>query len=184
MVSGSYFSVLGVRPALGRLIGASDDVRPGDHPVVVLSYDYWKNRLGSPADVIGRKVLLNNHPMTVIGVAASGFRGMDTGEPATLWIPATMAREATLEFDANTPSAHVLGACVRQAKGRRHCGGGEERTSAVVYVDACDRHEDARVFRASHHNSSTSFAHPQSRCCRRLKGGPACAAAWRGRSIC
>ena len=46
MVSGSYFSVLGVRPELGRLIGASDDMRPGDHPVLVLSYDYWKNSLG------------------------------------------------------------------------------------------------------------------------------------------
>ncbi len=99
MVSGSYFAVLGVRSELGRLIGASDDIRPGDHPVVVLSYDYWKDRLGGAADVVGRKVLLNNHPMTVIGVAASGFRGVDTGEPATLWIPAVMAREATLEFN-------------------------------------------------------------------------------------
>lgn len=113
MVSGSYFPVLGIRPELGRLIGASDDVRPGDHPVVVLSYDYWKNRLGGAADVIGRSVLLNNHPMTVIGVAASGFRGMDAGEPATLWIPAVMAREATLEFngvlDRRAVWMHVFG---------------------------------------------------------------------------
>ena len=100
MVSGSYFAVLGVRPALGRLIDASDDVRYGDHPVVVLSYDYWKNSLGGADDVVGRRVLVNNHPMTVIGVAASGFRGMDLGEPAALWVPAMMAREATLEFNS------------------------------------------------------------------------------------
>jgi predicted permease len=113
MVSGSYFSVLGVRPELGRLIGASDDVRPGDHPVVVLSFDYWKNRLGGADDVVGRMILLNNFPMTVIGVAASGFRGMDAGEPATLWIPAVMAREATLEFnrilDRRVVWMHVYG---------------------------------------------------------------------------
>ena len=99
VVSGSYFTVLGIRPALGRLIGASDDVQLGQHPVVVLSHDYWKNRLGGAGDVVGREVLINKHPMTVIGIAPAGFRGMDVGEPATLWIPAMMAREATIEFD-------------------------------------------------------------------------------------
>ena len=99
VVSGSYFTVLGIRPALGRFIGASDDVQLGQHPVVVLSHDYWKNRLGSAEDVIGREVLINKHPMTVIGIAPAGFHGMDVGEPATLWIPAMMAREATIEFD-------------------------------------------------------------------------------------
>jgi predicted permease len=99
MVSGSYFSVLGVRAARGRLIGASDDVRPGDHPVVVLAYDYWKNVLGGADEVIGRGVLVNGQPMTVIGVAERGFRGMDIGAPAALWVPTMMARRATLELD-------------------------------------------------------------------------------------
>src|SRR5688572_30398652 len=53
IVTGSYFTVLGVRPALGRLIEPSDDLQPSAHPVIVLSHDYWQNRLGSPADVIG-----------------------------------------------------------------------------------------------------------------------------------
>jgi predicted permease len=99
MVSGSYFSVLGVRAERGRLIGPSDDVYPGEHPVVVLSYDYWRNALGGADDVIGRGVFINGHPMTVIGVAAADFRGMDIGEPAGLWVPAMMARQATLELD-------------------------------------------------------------------------------------
>jgi predicted permease len=99
MVSGWYFSVLGVRAYTGRLIAVSDDMRPGDHPVVVLSYDYWQDRLGAAADVVGRHVSINGHPMTVIGVAASGFRGLDVGEPAAMWVPTMMAREATLELD-------------------------------------------------------------------------------------
>ena len=99
VVSGSYFSVLGVRPALGRLIEESDDLQPGAHPVVVFSFDYWQNRLGGAKDVIGLKVRINNYPMTVIGVAAAGFRGVDWGEVPSLWVPAMMKKQATPEFD-------------------------------------------------------------------------------------
>jgi predicted permease len=99
IISGSYFPVLGVRPELGRLIDQSDDLQPGAHPVVVLSHDYWKNNLGGAPDIVGRKVLVNNYPMTVIGVAAAGFRGMDIGEVPALWIPAMMKRQATPHWD-------------------------------------------------------------------------------------
>jgi predicted permease len=99
MVSGSYFSVLGVRAERGRLIGPSDDVHAGEHPFVVLSYDYWRKAFGGADEAIGREVFINGRPMTVIGVAAAGFRGIDIGEPAGLWVPAMMARQATLELD-------------------------------------------------------------------------------------
>jgi predicted permease len=66
---------------------------------VVVSFDYWRNRLGGARDIVGRKVLVNNHPMTVIGVAAAGFRGMDWGEVPSLWIPTMMKRQATPDFD-------------------------------------------------------------------------------------
>ena len=99
IVSGNYFDVLGVRPARGRLLDESDDLRPGAHPVVVLSFDYWKNRLGERPDVVGRKVLVNNYPMTVAGVAGAGFRGVDWGEVPSLWIPTMMKRQATPDFD-------------------------------------------------------------------------------------
>jgi predicted permease len=98
IVSGSYFRVLGVPATAGRLIDASDDVTPGNHPVVVLSHAYWRDAFGGAADVVGRRVLVNSHPMTVIGVAAQGFHGLDVGEPAALWVPAMMAREAMVEF--------------------------------------------------------------------------------------
>jgi predicted permease len=98
IVTGSYFPVLGVRPALGRLIVESDDQKPGAHPVVVVSFDYWKNSLGAALDVIGRKVRVNNNPMTVIGVAQEGFRGIDRGDVPALWVPAMMAPQAA-EFN-------------------------------------------------------------------------------------
>ena len=99
LVTGSYFRVLGVRPLLGRTIQESDDQQPGAHPVVVLSFDYWKNRLGSRADIVGRTVLINTHPMTVIGVADAGFRGIDWGAVPSVWIPTMMKRQATPDFD-------------------------------------------------------------------------------------
>jgi predicted permease len=98
IVSGSYFQVLGVSAALGRLLGNDDDGTPGANPVVVLSYDFWKTQLASAPDVIGRKVLVNQNPMTVIGVAAPSFRGIDVGEVPSLWIPAAMSAQAIPGF--------------------------------------------------------------------------------------
>ena len=78
--------------SLGRLLDESDDQQPGAHPVVVLSFDYWRNHLGSRPDIVGRTVLVNTHPMTVIGVAAEGFRGVDWGEVPSVWVPTMMKR--------------------------------------------------------------------------------------------
>ena len=99
IVSGSYFPVLGVRPESGRLIDRSDDLHPGGHPVVVLSSTYWRNSLGGVADIVGRRVLVNNYPMTVIGIAPASFPGVDPLTVPALWIPAMMKRQATPEWD-------------------------------------------------------------------------------------
>jgi predicted permease len=99
IVSDNYFSVLGVSPALGRVLGSDGDGAPGSNPVVVLSHDFWKTQLAGVADVVGRKVLVNQHPMTVIGVAAPEFHGIDVGEVPSLWIPATMSAQAIPGFD-------------------------------------------------------------------------------------
>ncbi len=98
IVSGSYFPVLGVSAALGRLLGNDDDGTPGANPVVVLSYDFWKTQFAGAPDVMGRKVLVNQNPMTVIGVAAPSFRGIDVGEVPSLWIPAAMSAQAIPGF--------------------------------------------------------------------------------------
>jgi predicted permease len=99
IVSGSYFPVLGLRPEIGRLIDPSDDRQPDAHPVVVLAAHYWRNTLGGAPDIVGRRVLINNYPMTVIGVAPATFRGLDVGESIDLWIPAMMKRQATPEWN-------------------------------------------------------------------------------------
>src|SRR6185295_13188253 len=99
IVSGSYFPVLGVRPALGRLLNEDDDRQPGAHPVVVLSHAYWLKAFGGGPDVVGRRVLVNNFPMTVVGVASATFRGIDIGDVPAVWIPAAMKKQATPEWD-------------------------------------------------------------------------------------
>jgi predicted permease len=113
IVSGSYFPTLGVKPALGRLIGDTDDLQPNAHPVVVLSYDYWRNRLGADPAIVGKRVLVNSFPMTVIGIAAQGFRGVDWGAVPVIWIPIMMKRQATpgwdALFDRRTMWLHIFG---------------------------------------------------------------------------
>ena len=113
IVSGTYFSVLGVSPALGRVLGNDDDRTPDASPIVVLAYDFWKSQLAGAPDVVGRKVLVNQHPMTVIGVAAPEFRGIDVGQVPSLWIPASMSAQAIPGFhdllDRRTRWMQVLG---------------------------------------------------------------------------
>src|SRR5216684_3281946 len=113
LVSGTYFSVLGVSPALGRLLTIDDDQAPGSSPVVVLSYDFWKSQFGSAQDIVGRKVLVNQYPMTVVGVAAPAFHGIDVGEVPSLWIPAVMSAQAIPGFntmlDRRTRWVQILG---------------------------------------------------------------------------
>lgn len=93
IVSGNYFNLLGVGPALGRVLTQQDDGAPNADPVVVISYDFWKTQLGSAADVLGRKLIINMHPFVVVGVAASTFRGIDVGAVPSVWVPASMSDE-------------------------------------------------------------------------------------------
>ena len=99
IVSGSYFPVLGVGPALGRVIEPDDDAAPGAGPVVVLSYGFWQAQFGGVDDIVGRKVLIGNQPMTVVGVAAAGFRGVDVGAVPAFWIPTSRYTDANLGTD-------------------------------------------------------------------------------------
>ncbi len=98
VVSGNYFGVLGVGAAAGRVLAESDDGAPGASPVAVISYDYWKLRMGGARDIAGRKIWINRQPFTVVGVAAEGFRGVDVGEVPVAWTPAAMSAEAIPGF--------------------------------------------------------------------------------------
>ena len=91
-VSGNYFSVLGVAPALGRLFTDADNRVPQGHPLAVLTYDFWRDRFGSDPGVLGRTLLVDEQPLTVIGVAAAGFRGVEVERHPEVWVPAMMNR--------------------------------------------------------------------------------------------
>ena len=93
LVSGNYFDVMGVRPAAGRLFTAQDDVTPGGHPVAVISYAYWQRRFSGDASIINKQVLINNAPITVVGVAPDGFIGSFLGVASSAWVPMAMQRE-------------------------------------------------------------------------------------------
>ena len=93
LVSGNYFDVMGVRPAAGRLFTAEDDVTPGGHPVAVISYAYWQRRFSGDASVVNKQVLINNAPITVVGVAPEGFIGSFLGVASSAWVPMAMQRE-------------------------------------------------------------------------------------------
>lgn len=99
VVSGNYFQVLGVSAFAGRVLASQDDGVPNSNPVIVLSYDFWKTKLGGASDVIGQKLLVNKHPMVVIGIAAKTFHGIDVGEVPSLWLPASMSSDAIPGFN-------------------------------------------------------------------------------------
>jgi predicted permease len=108
LVTGSYFPVLGVPAALGRVIMPEDDQIPGGHPVVVLSYDYWVRRFHSDPRVLGEVVRISRFPLTVIGVAAQGFSGVNVDSAADLWGPISMQTQLIPGRDWLTRQPHSI----------------------------------------------------------------------------
>ena len=90
IVSGNYFSVLGIRPALGRLFSQSDDSAPGANPVTVLSHRYWATHLGADPNVVGKTLALNGHSFEVIGVTPENFQSAVWGQTPDLFVPMSM----------------------------------------------------------------------------------------------
>jgi predicted permease len=89
LVSGDYFAVLGLSPALGRMLGP-DDHRADAQQVAVISYGLWERQFGGSPGVLGRGLTLNGAHVTIVGVAPSGFTGIWLESPAEVWIPLTM----------------------------------------------------------------------------------------------
>lgn len=95
MVSGSYFPTLGLRPALGRLLGPDDDRTVGANYVAVLSHAYWTREMGADPAVIGQVMKVNGHPMTIVGVAPRGFEGTTLGVRPRVFVPISMREQMT-----------------------------------------------------------------------------------------
>ncbi len=87
LVSGDYFNVLGVQPALGRLISPVDATAGAAQGVVVLAYDTWRTVFGSDSSLVGRTITINGTPVTVVGIAAQSFDDIDVGVPPDIWLP-------------------------------------------------------------------------------------------------
>lgn len=91
LVSGNYFTMLGVKPALGRVFNSREDdqVYQG-HPVVVLNHGYWMRRFAGDPTVVGKKIRVNDYPMTIVGVSAAGFAGLDPSQSPQIRVPIQM----------------------------------------------------------------------------------------------
>jgi predicted permease len=91
MVSGNFFTMLGVKPAIGRVFNSDEDDRTYQgHPVAVLGYDYWATRFARDPGVIGRTIRVNDYPMTIVGVSAAGFAGLDPVQAPQIRVPIQM----------------------------------------------------------------------------------------------
>jgi predicted permease len=93
IVSGNYFSVLGVSAAKGRLLSAADDTAPGNNPVAVLSFNYWRTHLAEDGSVVGQTLSINGQPFQIIGVSAPGFQSAVWGQVPDVFVPMSMLEQ-------------------------------------------------------------------------------------------
>jgi predicted permease len=108
VVSGNFFEVLGVRPALGRLLIPADDAT-GREPAIVLSYAYWINHCGADPGILNSRIQMNNQPVTVAGVAPRGFRGLLTGNDPDFFASISMMKMISPGWDWDPrPDCHWL----------------------------------------------------------------------------
>ena len=108
MASGNFFSVLGVRPALGRGFLPEEDRRGGDAPVVVLSHAFWNQRLGADPAILGKVLTFNGRGFTVLGVAPASFTGLMAGFAADFWTPFAMHAATSPSLDLAERRMHWL----------------------------------------------------------------------------
>ncbi len=99
LVTGGYFSLLGVRPSIGRAIGPEDDRVPNGHPVAMISDVYWRRRFGGSPSVLGQAISISGAPFTIIGVTPPEFFGVEVGMNPDVFIPVMMQPTAMPAFE-------------------------------------------------------------------------------------
>ena len=105
-VTGNYFSTLGVQPALGRLILPTEGQTPGADPVLVLGYSYWQKRFGGDTSVVGKRVEISNHPLTIVGVAPKDFHGTYSIVDSDLYVPLSVNTDTKDENQVQNTWSH------------------------------------------------------------------------------
>ena len=129
LVSGSYFPVLGIQPALGRMLDPNDDRSINGSFVVVVSHDYWRTRLAQDPNVIGDKLTVNGQSLTIVGVAPSGFTGTTLGLKASVFVPVTLGgvmQPNFYDFDGRLEYWAYLFARLKPGVSIDHAGRGRE----------------------------------------------------------
>jgi putative ABC transport system permease protein len=100
LVTGNYFDVLGVTPAIGRVFTPDDEKSKGGDQLAVLSYTYWTHHFAGDANVLNKSILVNNVPMTIVGVSRIGFTGVQVGQTPDVFVPMSMAKQMTFDDGA------------------------------------------------------------------------------------
>jgi len=132
LVSGNYFSALGMHPVLGRFLRPEEAVQPGGAAVAVISHAFWQNHFASDPTVLGRSLRLNDRLLTIIGVAPTDFQGTVVGLGFDLWVPATLA-PALLGGDSELENRETRGYSLLGvlAPGASQAGAQAELTGAM-----------------------------------------------------
>ena len=136
IVSANYFNAIGVRPILGRGFEPSEDVGNDSHPVVVISYQLWRNRFKGDPQIIGKIQRFNNVPHTIIGVAPEKFYGTFVGWAMQFWVPASM--EETFEsggYKLEDRDARRIEAYVRLKQGVSRTQAQEEISAIAARLE-------------------------------------------------
>jgi predicted permease len=131
LVSGNYFSVLGIQPLLGRMLTPDDDDAPMKHPVAVLSYIFWRDHFSSDPNIAGKTFRINDYPFTIVGVAPPTFYGVQAGTSPDVWTP--LMTQPRL-FRDNSPVLENTGAAWLNMIGRRAPGVNEQQALAGLNV--------------------------------------------------
>jgi predicted permease len=140
-VTGNFFPALGVGAALGRVLGPQDDRVGSEAAVAVLSWSYWNNRFAADPSTVGRQIVVNDVPVTVVGVAARGFAGTESATRPELWLPTAM--EALIVRPSQRQSGRMFLAVMARLK----AGVSIEQATAEMRVLDRPRVEDmARIF--------------------------------------
>ena len=115
-VSGNFFPVLGLKPALGQLIGAQDQQTGAPAGVAVVSWAYWKSRYNLDPRALGQQLVVDNIPVTIVGVAPRGFTGLQAGFREDLWLPANAALLARPGAAVQLVGRRKLGVAIAQVR--------------------------------------------------------------------
>ena len=134
-VSGSYFPVLGMQPALGRLLDPNDDRSVGESPVAVLSHAWWQSRFGADPNVLNDTIIVNGQSLTIVGVAPRDFTGTTLGATPQVFVPITLRGILQPGFKALRRSAQLLGLRFRAPEARRLARSGEDSDQRALPAD-------------------------------------------------